>query len=185
VVSLSPVAYSHLSIISSHVGTASICRYGEGWNGGVSLWEDLPTCTGNDTSSAPAAYPADSFPKGLQAFRETVGLDKTIWVHNGAWTAASPYRSRFPFAENEPQGPPQGPELWDHLFSKNKQWGLSTIKQDHIRQQVGYTKSSYTNVTVLKSWMGGMGEGASNSDVGVLYCCAEPNIRECAQPRGS
>ena len=29
-------------------------RYGEGWNGGASLWEDVPQCTGNDTSLAPA-----------------------------------------------------------------------------------------------------------------------------------
>jgi hypothetical protein len=43
-------------------------------------------------------------------------------------------------------------------------------------KQVEATKSSYTNLTVLKSWMSGMGEGASENDVGVLYCCAEPNI---------
>jgi hypothetical protein len=41
---------------------------------------------------------------------------------------------------------------------------------------VDKTKSSYTNVSVLKSWMAGMGEGASDNVVGVLYCCAEPNI---------
>ena len=159
--------------------------YGEGWNGGVSLWEDVPACTGNDTSRAPAANPADSFPRGgLKAFRETVGLDKTIWVHNGAWTADSPYRSEYLFASGEPKGPPQGPELWNRLFAANKQWGLSTIKQDHIKQQVGYTKSAYTNITLLKSWMSGMGEGATNNGVGVLYCCAEPNIRACVQLEG-
>ena len=42
--------------------------------------------------------------------------------------------------------------------------------------QVAATKSSYTNVTVLKDWMSGMGEGASANGIGVLYCCAEPNI---------
>ena len=66
--------------------------YGEGWNGGASLWEDVPQCTGNDTSLVPAAWPADTFPKGLSAFRETVGNEKTIWVHNGMWNPASPYR---------------------------------------------------------------------------------------------
>ena len=24
--------------------------YGEGWNGGVSYWEDVAACTGNDTA---------------------------------------------------------------------------------------------------------------------------------------
>ena len=46
----------------------SYCRwYGEGWNNGVSLWEDIPQCTGNDTSMAPGAYPGDTFPKGLKS----------------------------------------------------------------------------------------------------------------------
>ena len=38
------------------------------------------------------------------------------------------------------------------------------------------TKSAYTNVSVLKSWMSGMGEGAAANGIGVLYCCAEPNV---------
>ena len=147
--------------------------YGEGWNGGASLWEDIPQCTGNDTSLSPSAWPADTFPKGLKAFHETVGLDKSIWVHNGKWNPASPYREKYPFVAG---GAPQGRQLWDHLFSANKQWGLSTIKQDHIGEQMGGTKGAYTNVSVLKSWLTGMGEGASANGVGVLYCCAPPNI---------
>ena len=151
--------------------------YGEGWNGGASLWEDVPQCTGNDSSLAPRAYPAATFPNGgLKAFRAAVGAQKTIWTHNGLWTATSPYRDRYAFAANEPLGPPQGDGLWQHLFSANAKWGLSTIKQDHIRQQVAATKSSYTNATVLKSWMAGLGDGASANGIGVLYCCAEPNI---------
>ena len=151
--------------------------YGEGWNGGASLWEDVPQCTGNDSSLAPRAFPADTFPNGgLKSFRSAVGENKTMWVHNGLWTGSSPYRDQYSFAADEPMGPPQGDGLWQHLFSANKAWGLSTIKQDHIRQQVGATASAYTNVTVLKSWMAGMGKGASANDIGVLYCCAEPNI---------
>ena len=89
--------------------------YGEGWNGGSSLWEDVPACTGNDTSMAPAAFPAASFPGSLKRFHETVGTDKTLWAHNGLWTTASPYRKRYPFAEgaSDEETPPQGPELWE------------------------------------------------------------------------
>jgi hypothetical protein len=150
--------------------------YGEGWNNGVSLWEDVAACTGNDTSQVPASYPADTFPKGLKEFHAAVGLDKSIWAHNGLWTESSPYRAKFPFADQDPGGPPQGPGLWDHVFSKNKEWGLNTIKQDHIKQQVGASKTAYTNVSVMKVWMSGMGDSAAANDVGVLYCCAEPNI---------
>ena len=87
---------------------------------------------------------------------------------------------RYDFAEA--RGPPQGDALWQHLFSANKQWGLGTIKQDHIGEQMGATKSGYTNVSVFKSWLTGMGDGAAANDVGVLYCCAPPNIRKMAMP---
>ena len=128
-------------------------------------------------TSQSSSYPANTFPNGgLKAFRAAVGGNKTIWVHNGEWIAESPYRDQYAFAADEPKGPPQGDGLWQHLFGANKAWGLSTIKQDHIQQQVDATTSSYTNVTVLKSWMAGMGKGASDHGIGVLYCCAEPNV---------
>jgi hypothetical protein len=152
--------------------------YGEGWNGGAALWEDVPACTGNDTSLAPDAYPGDTFPLGLKTFRQTIGVDKALWGHNGLWSATSPYREKYSFADGAKgeATAPQGSGLWQHLFSENAKWGFSTIKQDHVRQQVDAMKSSYKNVTVLKSWMAGLGEGASANGVGVLYCCAEPNI---------
>ena len=128
-----------------------------------------------------------TFPLGLEAFHAAVGRDKTIWAHNGMWTQDSPYRTKYAFATGDGQAtPPQGPALWQHLFSQNSKWGLSTIKQDHIRQQVAHTKTSYTNVTVLKEWMAGMGEAATDNNIGVLYCCAEPNIHmngvQCRRP---
>ena len=132
---------------------------GEGWNGGTALWEDMAECPGNSTSLASnctdprvsnCAWPADSFPSGLKKFRKTVGVDKTIWAHAGLWTSGSPYRAKYAFAsgaEGE-ETPPQGPGMWNHVFSSNREWGLSTIKQDHIRQQVAATKSSYAAPSV-------------------------------------
>ena len=66
--------------------------------------------------------------------------------------------------------------MWRHLFKANKQWNLNTIKQDHIGEQMGGSPDSWKNVSVLKSWMSGMGTGASENDAHVLYCCAPPNI---------
>ena len=34
---------------------------------------------------------------------------------------------------------------------------------------MGATKTAYTNVSVLKSWLNGMGEAAAENDVGVLW----------------
>jgi hypothetical protein len=181
--------------------------YGEGWHGGAALWEDVPACTNV------------SFPNGLHDFWEKIGTDKTIWVHNGLWSAKSPYREHYEFssATGPPQGkdpfvgpiwllcacasawcrcrcilcmlssdpppplplhPPTGRALWDHLFSANHNgWGLGTIKQDHIGQQMGAGgKEGYSNVSVFDSWFDGMGEAAAANDVGVLYCCAPPSV---------
>ena len=109
-----------------------------------------------------------------RAFHQTIGVDKTIWCHNGAWQPGSPYRKTYEFAGE--RGPPQGPELWQHLFAANKQWGLSTINQDHVGEQIGETPTAFTNVSVLKSWFKGQGDAASTNGIGVMYCCAPPNV---------
>jgi hypothetical protein len=109
-----------------------------------------------------------------RAFHQTIGVDKTIWCHNGAWQPGSPYRKTYDFAGE--RGPPQGPELWQHLFAANKQWGLSTINQDHVGEQIGETPTAFTNVSVLKSWFKGQGDAASTNGIGVMYCCAPPNV---------
>ena len=136
--------------------------YGEVINGGAALWEDVPECVGNA-----------SFPRSLQFFQSAIG--KPLWAHNGIWTQGSPYRDQYEFAG--PKGAPQGQPLWDHLFGSNsKKWNLTTIKQDHMAEQIGATPSGFTNVSVFKSWLTGMGDAASKYGVGVLYCCAPPSV---------
>merc|ERR1719272_1245848 len=41
---------------------------------------------------------------------------------------------------------------------------------------MGGSPDSWKNVSVLKSWMSGMGTGAAENGAHVLYCCAPPNI---------
>ena len=43
-------------------------------------------------------------------------------------------------------------------------------------QNMGSTKTAYTNVSVLTSWLGGMAAAARENGVGVLYCCAHPSV---------
>lgn len=136
--------------------------YGEGVHGGAWLWEDVPECVNI------------SFPQTMRSFRDQIGQDKVIWVHNGKWTNDSPYREKYDFV---PGGPPQGRGVWDHVFKANHEgWGLETIKQDHMGQQIEATAGGNTNISVLKDWLLGMGEGASANNVSVLYCCAPPNV---------
>jgi hypothetical protein len=135
--------------------------YGEGFHSGVWLWEDVPEVVNV------------SFPESLQAFWADIGHDKSVWAHNGAWKD-TPYADQFPFT---PDGLlPQGPELWRHLFGANKRWGLQTIKQDHMNENLRRCATAFTNVSVLKSWVQGMGQGAAENGVGVLYCCAPPSV---------
>ena len=66
------------------------CRwYGEGWNNGVSLWEDIPQCTGNDTSMAPGAYPGDTFPKGLKSVHPLASHSLLPDTHMGSRNGCS------------------------------------------------------------------------------------------------
>jgi hypothetical protein len=166
---------------------------GEGWNNGVNLWEDIPQCVGNDTSfMTPGAtpgvgqYPGDAFPLGIASFRSSLaaalGMPTELvkfWAHNGAFQPGSPYRRNASLGAwaPGPRGAPQGRQLWDHLFGANSRaWGLSTINQDHVGEQIGDTPTAYTNISVLKSWMAGMGEAAAAHGVNVMYCCAPPNV---------
>jgi hypothetical protein len=108
----------------------------------------------------------------MLAANKPPGRGVSIWGHNGKWTATSPYRDAYDFASG---GPPQGSALWDHLFGGATSAGMRVIKQDHMGEQIGTGSDNWKNTSILKSWLAGMGEGASRSDVGVLYCCAPPN----------
>ena len=139
--------------------------YGENVYGGVSTWED-------DGSVRNL-----TFPRGLAAFWEYIGKERSTWAHNGKWVASNPYaqQPQYPFTPDNEL--PQGDALWQHLFSANHEgWGLSTIKQDHMGENMGAVKTAYTNVSVLNSWLRGMARGASDNGVGVLYCCAPPSV---------
>ena len=41
---------------------------------------------------------------------------------------------------------------------------------------MGETPAAFTNLSVLKSWFEGMGTAAAANEIGVMYCCAPPNV---------
>lgn len=138
--------------------------YGEGVFNGVSQWES------DDSLMAQL----QTFPEGLPAFSKAIG-GLPIWAHNGKWVEDSPYW-QMGFERAPGSTMPQGRALWDRVFSRNKEWNLMSIKQDHVAEQIAATKVGETNVSVYESWLQGMGDAAWDNDVNILYCCSPPLV---------
>ena len=67
------------------------------------------------------------------------------------------------------QGVPQGPGLWDHVFSVNqKNWNLRAIKQDHMNEQLS-TPPAFETVNVARDWLKGMGDAAIKQNFSIQY----------------
>eukprot|EP01047_Picozoa_sp_COSAG01_P010867 COSAG01_NODE_469_length_16584_cov_10.725265_13_plen_152_part_00 len=128
--------------------------YGENRYGGTWLWEDGRWLTEADPSkgsdpSSPGPWP-QRWEHGLGWFRNQTQL-LSFGAHAGTWVndgndGRSPYANasdprqigEWTFVD-DPKHPgkkklgfPQGDALYEYLFSKNKEWGLGLIKQDHI-----------------------------------------------------
>lgn len=57
--------------------------------------------------------------------------------------------------------------LWQYLFSQNRAWGLRVIKQDHMASQIRSAQNAaFSNISVLNSWLDGMGKAATDNDIG-------------------
>lgn len=138
--------------------------YGEGIYSGVTLWEDDPSLMKS----------VQSFPGGLAAATAAWPASTVFWAHNGKFTNSSPYTTdpRFSFAAGDI---PQGPALWDYLFSKGANWRLAQIKQDHVGDYL-HAAGTISNASTMNLWMGAMAGSALRKEVTVQYCCSPPSI---------
>ena len=138
--------------------------YGEGIYEGVTLWEDAPTLMQR----------VQSFPAGLAAATSAWPASTVFWAHNGKFTNSSPYTTdpRFSFAAGEI---PQGPALWDYLFSANSKWRMAQIKQDHVGDYLR-AAGTISNASTMNLWMGDMAQSALRHAVTVQYCCSPPSV---------
>ena len=153
--------------------------YGENRYGGTWLWEDGDWLTTSDLPAWP-----QRFEHGLAWLYNRTGL--SFAVHTGTWVANTPYanasdrRSIGQWAYvDDPKHPgqkklafPQGPDLYEHLFTQNAKWNLELIKQDHITDnpQVPEDPDAWTK------WFGGMDEAALKHGVRMMYCMAPATV---------
>lgn len=152
--------------------------YGESVNPGVWKWED----------SADLVY--DLFPAGLEGthlalLKQRGGRPLEIKAHSTNWDVNSPYRNDSRFASTNFCGAGTscaeastphiflpGVELYTHLFKSGKQWGLSTIKQDHE----GPGPDLNEGIAAGKNWYKAMGDGAAAAGSFVSYCGMTPRV---------
>lgn len=140
--------------------------YGEGIFNGVSQWTDSPSLMAQ----------VDSFPAGLAAWAATLDPGVVLWAHNGKFIDASPYVSDARYSFLRPGDIPQGPALWDDVFTANAAgWRLAQIKQDHVGDYLR-AAGTITNASVMDAWMGGMAAAALRHSVTIQYCCSPPAV---------
>lgn len=145
--------------------------YGEDLFNGALLWEDDPMILAKSYKGKPPR-----FPHGLKWFANRTGLTG-FQAHNGHWNPNTPYCNKSEPAYYE-QGWmksagdrcefPQGTALWNRLFERNKQWGLRSIKQDHINENAFFP----SNIEAWSDWFDGMGEAAQQHGITIMYCMA-------------
>lgn len=138
--------------------------YGEDIYHGVNLWEDTPTLL------------KTRFPHGMKYLSEKLGLP--FKCHLGKWATTTPYAQpsrRLDFLQAEDGVIPHGPAVWQYLFSKNKEWGLACIKQDHISEQVQMV-AVHSNVTLATDWLAGQGDAAEKNGLTIQYCMTFPSV---------
>ena len=137
--------------------------YGERiFAGGVSEWEDSPALMAK----------TGTFPSGLAAFHAGLGANVSLWAHNSAFIASSPYTQRFPFAGRMPQGR----TMWDHLFALGTSgWALAAMKQDHVGDTLA-AAGTIRNTSQVAAWWGGMSDAGVSQGVAIQLCCSPPMV---------
>ena len=147
--------------------------YGERHNGGMRLWEDVPELVGD-------TFPGNSTHPGMKRLSAAVG-GLPFKAHAGGWSSkngGNPYfaNPEYRFVTHGTTGVPQGPGLWDHVFSVNRDnWNLRAIKQDHINEQLSMPQCT-TTVNVARDWLAGMGEAAARQNFSIQYCMTLPSV---------
>jgi hypothetical protein len=119
--------------------------------------------------------------QSLQADTATDGFAPiTFGAHSGEWVCNDAKHTTTPYAnDTDPRavgkwacpgsrGYPQDEELWDHLFSVNKQWGMEMIKQDHISENAILPN----DVAGWERWFDGMATSAARHSIYIMYCMA-------------
>lgn len=126
--------------------------------GGVWMWEDNHELL------------AQRFPHGLEWLHDTLGMP--FACHMGKWVADSPYTKNetYGFIVEPQWAIPTTFEFWDYIFGNASGWGLNTIKQDHINEQLLDMNATLADVTTARLWLLNEGRGAYHHGINIEYC---------------
>eukprot|EP00026_Physarum_polycephalum_P002700 Phypoly_transcript_02708.p1 GENE.Phypoly_transcript_02708~~Phypoly_transcript_02708.p1 ORF type:complete len:605 (+),score=75.81 Phypoly_transcript_02708:816-2630(+) len=125
---------------------------------GVWMWEDNHELL------------AQRFPHGLEWLRDTLGVPFSC--HMGKWVSDSPYikNESYGFVVEKQWAVPTSIEFWDYIFGNASGWGLNTIKQDHINEQLLDMNATMADVTTARLWLLNEGKGAYHHGINIEYC---------------
>jgi hypothetical protein len=90
----------------------------------------------------------------------------------GKWVSNTPYikNEAYGFVVETNWAVPTSIEFWDYIFGNASGWGLNTIKQDHINEQILDMEATLTDVTTARDWLLNEGKGAYHHGIHIEYC---------------
>jgi hypothetical protein len=131
--------------------------YFKGANGGVTVWEPMPSI----------------FPNGMEPV--TAQLAAPVSLHNRWFAPDSPYLKNFTFIVESYACLPAEQAVFDYIMGKAHSWGMVLYEQDWLVTTYMDMVATQNNVTNSRNWLKYMNDAAAKLDVTIQYCMALPN----------
>lgn len=116
------------------------------------------------------------FPHGLEWLHDRLGMP--FAAHMGKWVSFSPYASNpdYGFIVETDWALPTSFEFYDYIFQNASGWGLNTLKQDHIDEQIVDMIATLADPITARQWILAEGRGAAHHGINIEYCMDWPSI---------
>ena len=111
------------------------------------------------------------FPSGLQALH--ANLTYGFVAHNRWWAPETDYAKQnggqYDFVFGNNYGLPTEQRFWDDLMRNASVWGLRVYEQDWLSAVWKSLPQMTTDITLGRTWLIQMGQGAAKAGVGIQY----------------
>ena len=97
-------------------------------------------------------------------------------AHMGKWNSQTPYANEFEFIVEQEYSIPQSIDFWEYIMRNASGWGLVTLKQDHMDEQVLLMNSTLQQVDVVRNWLLQQGRACADHGISIMYCMDYPNF---------